>query len=375
MPRREMTSWIWLIIVGLLLTGCRQQGQIDTQYGQINGTAGGLSVNGTSVFADLFSERGFQVNRAGRISPRIDKYDTIVWIPDDRSCPDNPAIEAIEDWLDRGWERTFIYVGRDYNAYADYLQDVVENAPPEAREELLRRIAETDLSHDQTGDEFTWKEDLESCDWFDRVDNPRTKTKRLSGQFARGLSKDASVEVSSLLSPNSSRQSKSLLRANRKPFVYELEPNYSEYDDAKIIVVSNGSFLLNYGLVDQDNRILAGKLIDQCSGEKVLFLESGENGIQVSDSDTVNENRWAWIAQAPLRYIVPHFLMWGVLFCFVFFPIFGRPRESQKKSTSSFRNHVNALGKMIGRTDQPNRAKNKIRKYQEMTGDSKRKKD
>ena len=93
------------------------------------------------------------------------------------------------------------------------------------------------------------------------------------------------------------------MEADGKPVVFKVNTRTGYADDGEIIVVSNGSFLVNYALVDQDNRRLAAKLIDQCSNGEVLFLESGNEGIKVSDTDTVNHNSWAWVAQPPLRYI------------------------------------------------------------------------
>ena len=371
-----------LILIGtacfaVLLSGCEGPSRgLSTEYGKINGIEGSFSINGTSVFHDMFVERGFKVRSTRRISPKIDRYETLVWFPDDYSCPSPKAIEAIEQWLSNGWDRTFIYVGRDYNAQGDYLADVLGDAPPGKQEELLRQMAEANLERDTVSwNYYRWKEDLASCDWFERSEEPRRRTTDLSGAFARGLTNKGSVEVSDLLKPVRSDPENVLLKADGEPVVFKVDSRTSYADDGQIVVVSNGSFLVNYALVDQDNRRLASKLIDQCSNGDVLFLESGAEGIRVSDSDTVNHNSWAWVAEPPLRYIVPHFLIWGIVFCFVFFPIFGRPRESQKKSTSTFRNHVTALGKMVSRTDLPNRAINKIRKYQEMVGETKRKKD
>ena len=370
-----------LLISCLIPTGCRKSAQsLSTEYGKIEGVEGGVSLNGTSVLADMFSNRGFRVKRRSRISPRIERYQTLVWFPDTRACPDPEVTEAINVWLDNGYGRTFIYVGRDYNAKADYLNDVFDQAPVAQKEELLRRLAESDLEHDTVWDEsFWWKDDLESCDWFDRVDGSRSKTENVSGPLVDFVKQSAEVELSDMLVPTSSSdwESAPLLMADGEEFAFKLTRSWENYSEGKVIVVSNGSFLVNYSLVDPGSRKLAGNLIDLCDPNgDVMFLESGQGGIKVSDTDTSNHNRWSWISQAPLCYIVPHFLMWGILFCFVFFPIFGRPAVLKRKSTSTFRNHVNALGKMMGRTDLPNQAINKIRKYQQLvSGDSKRKKD
>ena len=380
-PRLYFQSFaIWLATGCLMITGCQMSPKdLSTEYGKINGIEGGVSINGTRVFADMFSIRGFRIKRRSKISPRINRYQTLVWFPDDHSCPRPEVTEAINAWLDQGYDRTFIYVGRDYNARADYLNDVMKQAPTAQKEELLRRLAETDLEHD-TGwdDQFWWKDELETCDWFDRIDRLNRKANQLSGPMAVNIDESAEIELSDMLQPTgeSDWESKPLIIAGKEEFAFKLSRPWDEYSQGKIIVVSNGSFLVNYALVDSENRKLAGNLIDMCDPNgDVMFLESGRGGIKVSDSDTINHNRWSWVSEAPLRYIVPHFLMWGILFCFVFFPIFGRPKVIKPKSTSTFRNHINALGKMMGQTDLPNRAINQIRKYQKLTGDSKRKKD
>ena len=363
----------------LMIAGCQRGEKLSTQYGKIGGSEGGVSINGTSVFADMFSVRGFRVKHRSKISPRINRYQTLVWVPDSRSCPDPEVTEAIDTWLDDGYNRTFIYVGRDYNARSDYLRQVMKQAPVGKKEELLRRLAESDLDHDTVwDDQFWWKDDLSTCDWFDRVDGLRVKKKKLSGPMAGDVDESAELVYSEMLVPTEDPgwDSDPLLVAGKEDFAFKLTRSWDEYSEGKIICISNGSFLVNYALVDAENRKLAGNLINMCDPNgDVMFLESGRGGIKVSDTDTTNHNRWSWVSQAPLCYIVPHFLMWGILFCYVFFPIFGRPRVIKPASTSSFRNHVNALGKMMGRSELPNHSINKIRKYQKLIGDPKRKKD
>ena len=51
------------------------------------------------------------------------------------------------------------------------------------------------------------------------------------------------------------------------------------WGDGQVIVVTNGSFLLNLPLVNHEHRKLAGHLIRECvPGTKVAFLESGPGG-------------------------------------------------------------------------------------------------
>ena len=54
----------------------------------------------------------------------------------------------------------------------------------------------------------------------------------------------------------------------------------------QIIVVTNGSLVLNYPLVNHENRKLAAKLIEQCGKpDKVVFVESEPGGPTVLDKE------------------------------------------------------------------------------------------
>src|SRR5438093_7334203 len=70
-----------LIVVGVLLAGRRDE-PLPTAYGRRRGGEAGRSVNGTAVLADMFRTRGHTVTTMSRFSPRLDKYEVIVWIPD-----------------------------------------------------------------------------------------------------------------------------------------------------------------------------------------------------------------------------------------------------------------------------------------------------
>jgi len=380
MTETNLNLKIKLGIACLLLicvaTGCSRRSELNTQYGKISGSQGSDSLNGVSIFAEMFKERGFEVKRRTKISPRIERYDTIVWFPDDYSCPSEEATDALNKWLDADSRRILIYVGRDYDARTDYMTAVKDSAPVEEREELLRQIAEGKYGQDDQDSNgmFAWLDsDTTSCDWFDQEKVQRQKAQDVT-KFRHGDSQElsgAEIELSTVLVPNidGNWRASEWIVADGNDFGTILTNDSFVYD-GKIYVVSNGSTLLNYSLINPEHRAIATEIIDDCSAYNgVVFLESGTRGIEVSDSDTINHNTWAWIAQPPLRYIVPHFLFWGILFCFVYFPIFGRAKRAKKlKNISSFRSHINAMGKLISRSGQQEKALNRIRKYQDLVG-------
>ncbi len=369
LPSSATRGWFYALVLLTVLVGCGRRQELVTEYGKVVGDQGGTSVNGTSVLFEMFRENGFRVKRYRKISPRLNRYNTIVWFPNDQGCPSSEAIDALENWLTEGYLRTLIYVGRDYDAEVDLFQHLLGDGSQD-REEIYRLLAEARLRQDQRRRRMDGDEERQKCDWFELSPLLRRKATKMSGPWAENLNgQSANIELSTWLRPSPQvwedpeRVVSTLLAADEQDFAYSIE---NQDDTGKIIVISNGSFLLNFGLVNHANRRIANALIEQCRDyPAVVFLESGPNGIVVSDKDSLNHNSWAWIAQPPLRYIVPHFLLCGVLFCFVFFPIFGRPREFGNGSNASFRSHIAAMGKLLQRTEQSQQAMDNIQHYKQ----------
>jgi hypothetical protein len=353
------------------VASCNRNDQLVSEYGKVIGEKGGISVNGTSVLYGMFRERGFRTKRFRKISPRLNRYDTVIWFPDNYQCPSPEALDALQTWLDDGSGRTLIYVGRDFDAEIGYYQQLLEVADESDRENLVRNLAEAKTNQDSRIRRYVGDDTSASCDWFNIERVPYRRIENVVGELASDVDKkSASLSFSTILKPsdevvtNQNLAVAPLLTADGVDFVYSVSVEDEDHFRNQLIVVNNGSFLLNYGLVNKQNRLLAGALIDQCQSADVVFLESGPAGIEISDQDIVNHNSWAWIAKPPLRYIAPHFLLWGVLFCFVFFPIFGRPRKLRTENYASFRSHISAMGKLLQKSKKPEQALEKVRDYQ-----------
>ncbi len=359
------------VILLLTVAGCGRNDYLPTEYGKVIGEQGGTSVNGTSILYGMFREKGFQTKRFRKISPRLKRFGTIIWFPDDYRCPSQEVVDELQAWLDDGYSRTLIYVGRDFDAQIGYFEQLLEVAGPAEREELNRSLAEAKLSQDSRIRSYVGNEETQNCDWFQIKRVPTREFKSVSGPLAADTDQEsARLEFSTILESSDDKVAdrnlaiSPLLSVGEVDFVYSIAMRNEDSFRSQLIVVNNGSFLLNFGLVNRQNRVLAGALIDQCQSADVAFLESGPNGVETSNQDAVNHNSWAWIAKPPLRYIVPHFLLWGVLFCFVFFPIFGRPRKLNSEDNVSFRNHISAMGKLLQKSKQPKQALAKVREYQ-----------
>lgn len=380
-----------LLFALTICVGCGEP-ELAVKYGKVNEKP--LSINSTSLFAKRLEAQGFDVTIRNRISPKIDQFEIVFWFPDSKDCPSERAIEALENWLDSGYSsKTLVYVGGAYRADEDYLREVYRTVDADKKTELLRKLSEARLQtrrRESSLDYFGTSRS--SCDWFDIETIRRKRSNQLSGPLTTGIDETEfpELEVGSLLVPpkpdkNNKWLTKDLLKVDGENLVYRMNAGDHIYNEHQIIVVNNASFLVNFALIDSKKQALADALISEATSpedfegfgysSRVLILESGPGDIPVRSTDYVNRTQWAWIAERPLCYIVPHALFWGVLFCFVYFPIFGRPQPLPKKPTTSFRSHVDAIGKQLERSGALAQARQAIQHYQKTVSDSGTKKN
>jgi hypothetical protein len=380
---------------------------VDTVYGKRTGAAGAASVNGTSVLARMFAEAGFRVSSWERMSPRLKAYDVVVWAPDNFQPPTEAQRDFMEQWLREEHNRTLIYIGRDYDAAIAYWTKIRPEAPPGQVQEINRRLAAARVDYDAR---FSGMPKEQFCRWFTvRRDGARRKVKSLTGPFSRGI--DASqVEIelrarfdvptvedveqyaggiddgdeddelteaadegeysllSEYLEPADFLPGEIdvLLASRNDPLVTRIkDPSFAS--ESQILVVTNGSFLLNLPLVNHEHRKLAGRLIDACGQPgSVGFLESGPEGPPIfldeprAKYPTGLEALIVW----PIGCMLMHLAVVGIVLCFALFPIFGRPRELPPESTSDFGKHIDALGHLLQRVGDPKYAADRVAQYQ-----------
>ena len=136
----------------------------------------------------------------------------------------------------------------------------------------------------------------------------------------------------------------------------------------QVIVVTNGSFLLNLPLVNHEHRKLAGRLIAASGAPgKVAFVESGPGGPPVLDEepDTGLPTGLEALIVWPIGCILMHLAVVGILYCFAGYPIFGRPQELPADSVADFRKHIDAVGELLQRTNEAGYAAERLTQYQQ----------
>jgi len=376
----------WLAAVAAVLwTGCGAQ-DIERTYGKRRGAEGEASVNGTAVLARMFELAGHEVRTRSYLSPRADEFDVIVWFPEDFQPPGEEPQEFLEEWLYRGQGKTLIYVGRDYDAASDYWERVLPGVPPEQSVEVLRRLAQARAEHARARAATS---ESKECRWFQiRRDRPTRDGGRrqevpaaLQGPWADDAAVrsaklagggDASLEP--LDDPVHDDSGECLnvetwLSVGSVPLVWRIaSPSWNE---GQIVVVHNGSFLLNLPLVEHGHRRLAGKLIDACgaASKKVMFLESGAPGVTVFEEEpgtrypTGFEAFTVW----PLNAILLHFVVLGLMILACRWTVFGRPRDLPRPPVSDFGRHIDALGELLARTQDHAYAESRLTEYRRQT--------
>jgi len=406
-PPQTTPSRAWLLLaIGacflLLAAGCRARG-IGNVYGQRRGTLAGPSVNGTAVLSGMFDESGRRVRTWRRLSPMLNEFDTIVWFPDDFAPPSADRRSFLENWLSNGPARTLVYVGRDYDAAITYWKRIQPAAPPEQTMEVMRREATAQAEHDARRARMPKKE---HADWFTLSrDEPHRKITTLAGPWSAGIdAAKVDIELAARLKiPSEAENDQWVARADNHwtgtpefTTLLESEGDVSEgdvivsqltmpdWDDSRLLVVNNGSFLLNLPLVNHENRKLAGKLISTCAPGKAIFLESGVGGPLIFDKEpTANiPTGFQVFTVWPLGFIIMHLAILGMLCCIAIFPVFGRAREATPSGAISFADaalagsagtviradfgkHIEALGELLAMTEDRQYARNRVTYYHE----------
>ncbi len=388
-PATRIRTWLLFVLPMLLAVGgCGGTDKLETSYGQRLGSAGS-SVNGTSVLAGMFEEAGMRVASIKYLSPRIEKYNVLVWFPDDYGMPDDKTREFLESWLankagtEGAGPRVLIYVGRDYDAACDYWQSILPEVPADQHIEVMRRYAQARAEHDRS--RVDMPKDA-CCEWMtQRRDFPGERVTQLSGEWSEGVDVAKSQIWSQGRIGIPARQELRQYWKNNTPTVY-MQPDYHEllrsgeetlvyevskpaWYDGRILVVDNGSFLLNLPLVNRQHRLLAGKLIERCRADgDVAFLESGAGGLMVFEG---NGRKTPDAVMRRRVLLAIHWLVFGMIFCFGIYPIFGRPKSLQTETVGDFGQHIDALAALLERTGDEQYAQQQLDLYRRATPEHK----
>ena len=399
---------LWLLVPLALSLGC-QPDDINRQYGQRRSAVGADSVNGTAVFAKMYEQAGHKVTTWRRLSPKLHQYDTLVWFPDTLDVPSQRERQFLDQWLARSSSKVLVYVGRDFDAGPLYWKKMETNAPPAQTGEIATRLSDALMDHNSVRGRAS--KDVYAR-WFIRRSGKAEKVESLSGPWAEGIdASKAEISVDWRLDPVQSEdipkagaatpvapsiatkksrskrvqkylttteyyreatdvpRSETLLESGTgAPLVrrvMETPPNgWSQ--GGKVIVVVNGSFLLNMPLVNHEHRKLAAKVIaESAPGGRVAFLESDILGLDTyaQEPDAEIPSGLELFLIFPINALILHLVAVGILFCFTVLPIFGRPRQLPRDAVSDFGAHIAAVGELLQFTQDRQAARRALDEY------------
>jgi hypothetical protein len=350
----------------MFLSGCGED--IDTYYGRRMGK----SVNGTGVLADMFENAGHKVTSRSALSPGLHEIaDVIVWFPDDFQPPNQQAVSWLENWLAARAGRTVIYVGRDYDAAPAYWREIQPLPPLEQAPQVQAKRLVAEQEFDSARNAAV---DGASCNWFtlQKIAKPPRRVTTLTGPWSAGVNL-AGADVDLYSDYKFGAADETLLASNLETIVarrscFAAIDYASGAETSQLIVVTNGSFLLNYSLVNHEHRKLAGHLLNEIPpGQRIVFVESGPGGPQILQNEPKpkSPNGLEVFAVWPLGTVLLHLAVAGIIFCFARYPIFGVPRDPAKESLSDFGKHVTAYAELLEATGDRTYARKKVEQYRQ----------
>jgi hypothetical protein len=343
------------LLVPLLLMatgGCDRE--IDTTYAAVRGD----SINGIAAFVQLLRDTGHTVTARQQLPAEIDADVTTLVVFDHSFTGLEPDTgDLLMNFASSQPDRTLLLVLRDSDCVVDYLRAV---------------LARDDLSPDRRSRATSLLADAEDVIDF-HTSAPRTVTE----PFADGLEvirRDRlteSIEVRVRAGGSMPRQaiparwelrrrlepaggSRTLWSSAGEPLLVR-----GETGSATLLVLASAAPILNGGLVDPGNRLLAEDLAVRLPTEgKLLVAGSAEiaggcggSGGDGGNGDEADEpSPWRLLTVQPLPWVAAQALAAMALFCWCTAPIFGRPRQSSPTHAQDFGHHVAALANLFDKS-------------------------
>ena len=179
-------------------------------------------------------------------------------------------------------------------------------------------------------------------DWFgvDTAWNPPRVCARLSGPWAEGI--DAAAAGLTLHEPLQSKHGSVLLEGDGKPFVLQR----SRAGQGRVLVIANGSFLVNEALAHPARRALAERVLAWTGRpeQSVALVEGGHLLGGRERTPTI----WELLKRLPeLRWAAIHLGLAGLIAALARAPRLGRPRPEAPSGADRPAAHAEALGTLL----------------------------
>ena len=364
-PRRSL---LVLILISLAMAGCDGT-NVQTTYGRSRGQ----SINGTNALADLIRQRGHTVRAAVRYNEVLANWaDVLVRFAPYPGPPSEEEAEWLTGWLGSGPDRKLVYVVRDYDTGPEFWTRMLAALPPSGMDTERSRIKT------QQAQSRGWvtslpqraKQPAERDYWFATAPGEPvrpfqvTTCQTLSGAWSEGIdAQAAALPVHDAIQADNNEEV--LLDSDGKKLV--IRWTYREFansDEGQVLVLANGSFLLNAGLLNQARRPLALRVADWV-GEEPTHVAFVEGSNVLSDDGPGTASPFHLLTVTPFNWIGAHLGAFGLLFALALAATLGRPRPEPASAIERTSEHPIALGSILARTTQAAHARELLNRYRQ----------
>lgn len=374
---------IVMSMLAIGLTGCEES--IEVRYGKNSSD----SVNGTGILREMFNKAGFTTRTRYSLRPELNRNsDVLIWFPNDLDPPTQKQIQWFDNWLTSKSGRTLIYVGRDFDCEPLYWAEVQKRGLSANPAKVAGHLQ---VSTSRVAREISTMTLPMNSSWFSKTTlATQGLVGKLGGPWSASVnSAQHEIHANTTLAGSTWSTGKPLLTVQTGPknkpttedFVFEETVtattnwnaggwnNNTSNNQSQRIIINNGSFLLNYALVNKEHRVIADHLIKHLAGAtNVTFIESNQGGPPVHDTDNYSEhpNAWQLFKIQPLGTILFHLALIGIVFCFVRWPIFGRTRQEPSLSSFDVALHLKALASLLRISKDTGEAQRRVAQYHAM---------
>jgi hypothetical protein len=148
------------------------------------------------------------------------------------------------------------------------------------------------------------------------------------------------------LTPDVESGTEVLLSVDGDPFVCRRRVGESDF-----FALESAAFLLNFALTKPENRVLAGRLVDEFEPNGKTLFYVGNRLFFSPEDEKEPVSPFSLARLTPFSLAVWHLAALAALFVAWRFPILGRPKRNAREATNDYSKHVDGVAFLLEKAD------------------------